>query len=573
MSSDILKSEILPNVKVDKESPASKVPSDEVKKEGVSLFDSILSKTKSKVTLSKEVTSQSKQNTIVEKKEVNSAKILENIKVEPSKVSLLDRMASNLKADSPLDKTKKDIKPEVDNKTLFDKLTTNKIQIDTKKDDIPKEGIKNQEFEKLNLKIEKPDIGKLKTEDNSAEKKIVIPAKKVEIKETQNSNIIEKNISKADIEKLNKLSKKEDNKIFIDDLVNSINSIKSEDIVNDKNNKKPISNQKEKKISLLDSLVEQTKVKTQAEDIPSDKKVLEHSKEKIDETPLQAKIFLSNQRVQKEILSGQKIVEAKEMLNSKEKSVSNIKKSADTLELNSSKIEIVEEESLTDKKDIKIVGTKTDIKEQLKQQNNMLNKIFLNQTKGSETITLLKEVEIKNDKKSVEVKSVKENAIKVDEDIKVTVEQTVAQSITTKIVESKQKMNSFMSDVAKNIYLNYKPPITAFRIRLDPANLGSIAIMMKSDKANNSISVSLNMSQSSTLETFSENRGTLQNALNKVFDTESTFSLDFGMQDSDNSSFEQFNQQQNSNQSNSQNSSEDINIKNEEEIVEDQSYM
>ena len=130
-----------------------------------------------------------------------------------------------------------------------------------------------------------------------------------------------------------------------------------------------------------------------------------------------------------------------------------------------------------------------------------------------------------------------------------------------------------MSDVAKNIYLNYKPPVTAFKIRLDPANLGSIAIMLKSDKANNSISVSLNMSQNSTLETFSDNRSTLQNALNKIFNTDSSLSLDFGMQDGNSDSFEQFNKQQRENQSVVENNNyEDIDIKNEEEI-EEKSYM
>jgi hypothetical protein len=82
------------------------------------------------------------------------------------------------------------------------------------------------------------------------------------------------------------------------------------------------------------------------------------------------------------------------------------------------------------------------------------------------------------------------------------------------------------------------------------------------------------MSQNSTLEVLSDNKTMLQNALNKSFNTDSTFSLSFGMQsDNNNEAFEQFNQQQNDKQSVNNNKNEDITTTKDEEIEEDKSYM
>ena len=45
-----------------------------------------------------------------------------------------------------------------------------------------------------------------------------------------------------------------------------------------------------------------------------------------------------------------------------------------------------------------------------------------------------------------------------------------------KIIGAKQQMVTVMSDIARQMYENYKPPVTAFRINLNPTELGSIAI-------------------------------------------------------------------------------------------------
>ena len=102
-------------------------------------------------------------------------------------------------------------------------------------------------------------------------------------------------------------------------------------------------------------------------------------------------------------------------------------------------------------------------------------------------------------------------------------------SLETKIISAKQNVSSLMSDIAKKMYENYKPPVTAFRMLLNPSTLGSISVIMKHDKENG-LSISLNMSSQNTLETMNENESTLRSALSKTFLDDSEFSLDFNMQ-------------------------------------------
>jgi len=324
--------------------------------------------------------------------------------------------------------------------------------------------------------------------------------------------------------------------------------------------------------SLLESLLQTTNTK---KEIISDDKTKLTSNKKENNTSLQAKIFLTNQETQKEIISKQKLNESKDIIKKEPKTAKTLEKSANTLELNATKTEIIKEVS-EEKKEIdkKTTKTKENLKEQMNYQNNMLNKMFLNKTKDHENIALLKELDTKHIQKTDETKAKKVEEITKQKDVEIAVEQTVAQNIVTKIVESKQKMNSFMSDVARNMYLNYKPPVTSFKINLNPLNLGNIAITMKSNKATNSISVSLNMSQNATLETFTENKNVLQTALNRMFTSDTTFNLNFSMQgDNSNNNFEQFKEEQKNQNKQNQNlklNNEDDQI---EEIVQEKSYM
>ena len=104
-------------------------------------------------------------------------------------------------------------------------------------------------------------------------------------------------------------------------------------------------------------------------------------------------------------------------------------------------------------------------------------------------------------------------------------------NLQNKIIGAQQKMGSFMSEVARNMYLNYKPPVTAFRVNLNPANLGTISIMMKANKIDNSLSVSMNLSNSNTMEAFTENKVALQSAIQKQFTETSNVTIGNGVDD------------------------------------------
>jgi hypothetical protein len=80
------------------------------------------------------------------------------------------------------------------------------------------------------------------------------------------------------------------------------------------------------------------------------------------------------------------------------------------------------------------------------------------------------------------------------------------------------------------MYLNYKPPVTAFRMNLNPGNLGSIAVLIKNDKESG-LSISLNMSNVATLDSFVDNQAALRAALAKNFNTNTNINLEFNMQD------------------------------------------
>ncbi|AXH15749.1 hypothetical protein CP985_08670 [Malaciobacter mytili LMG 24559] len=145
-------------------------------------------------------------------------------------------------------------------------------------------------------------------------------------------------------------------------------------------------------------------------------------------------------------------------------------------------------------------------------------------------------------------------------DVSLTVPSTLAMSIQSKIIGARQQMSSMMSDIARTMYENYKPPVTAFRINLFPAQLGTIAILMKNDRENGGLNISLNISSSSTLEAFVDNETGLKSALLKTFESEGEFNLDFNSdENSQNSSSNNPQEQQASTRRESLSSNEILN--------------
>ncbi len=144
-------------------------------------------------------------------------------------------------------------------------------------------------------------------------------------------------------------------------------------------------------------------------------------------------------------------------------------------------------------------------------------------------------------------KALLEDTINLVDDLSLNVNSQAIQSIQTRIVGARQQMTQMMSDVARQMYENYKPPVTAFRINLNPATLGAISILMKNDR-DNALSISMSVSSSSTLDSLLDNQSTLRNSLNKLFDENTKFNLNFSSSSDNNQSSNQNNKDGNSQQ-------------------------
>jgi len=248
-------------------------------------------------------------------------------------------------------------------------------------------------------------------------------------------------------------------------------------------------------------------------------------------------IFLSNQ---KNSIYNQMLSTKKEGLKvvKEGKSVEDVKKGAEILELGLKKTSV----------DVESVSKNTKVDEKF-DNDALLDKLAF------------RKMAIKNDSINLNANNVSSNTTQTTQAIEtvsnLNVNPSLALSIQNRIIGAQQHMSSMMSDVARNMYQNYKPPVTAFRINLFPSQLGHIAILMKNDR-DNGISISMNMSNSSTLDSFVENQSILREALNKNFNNnQTTFELDFNLQDQ-NSNSNQSNQDEKNNQDKEKHSSTDI---------------
>jgi hypothetical protein len=285
--------------------------------------------------------------------------------------------------------------------------------------------------------------------------------------------------------------------------------------------------------------------------------------------PLLATMFLNAQKTAKITNSLEQIKNAKSNIID-QKTIESVKDSAEKLDLNLEDTEIKHEEEK---------GMKPFIKEKVDElksnaliNNKTLNKVLINQK--IEASNTLKEQSIINSTKiSTIIKDQEKGNI---ESVEMVVSKEMIPSLQNKIIGAQQKMGSFMNEVARNMYLNYKPPVTAFRVNLNPANLGSISIIMKANKADNSLTVSMNLSNSNTMEAFTENKVALQNAIQRQFSESSNVAVDFNMdgQNSEN----HFNQNENNdNQDNNLSSDENEDTEptdpEEKKIIENNDYM
>ncbi|WP_066346937.1 flagellar hook-length control protein FliK [Aliarcobacter cryaerophilus] len=295
---------------------------------------------------------------------------------------------------------------------------------------------------------------------------------------------------------------------------NSLNSenilIVENEVVKTENNTKV-----DQKLSLMDQLIQTnskkditTKIEESATSNPqSVEQINKNSKE------VASNIFLAEQ---KNSLNNQLLFNKNEAVNilKNASSIEDIEKSANILDLDANNLEVEQNISSESLNDLSI-----DEKEIL-DRKNMLNSI-LNEKN-------IRSVDVRNlITNSIEAsKALLEDTINILDDKILDIQPNLVNSIQSRIVGAKQQMASMMSDVARQMYENYKPPVTVFRMNLNPGDLGTISVLMKQDKSSG-LTINMSVSNIATLELLMENQNMLRNSLAKTFNDSANFNLDF----------------------------------------------
>ena len=343
-------------------------------------------------------------------------------------------------------------------------------------------------FEKEELKtiINNNDIKNLNTQTTIDESTVVsLPSKENIDKEVlNNSNLLNTNAEKLTIE--NDTSMVEEgntNKLEITNL------------------------KKDEKLSLMDQLILKNSEKASL-DIINPNLVIKELVPK----DLISSIYLGSQ---KNLMNNQSLFNKNEAVSLLKEgtSIQAVKTSAEMLELG---LEDINVEQTVEVEKVEVKKSNIDMVD----RKNLIDSILSQKNVRSEEIKglITKSVEASN--------ALIENSITLADDVNVNINSPLSYNIQSRIIGAKQQMSTMMSDIAKQMYENYKPPVTVFKINLNPLELGSIAILMKSDK-NNGLSISMNVSNNSTLEALMENQNVLRNSLNKTFDENTRFNLDF----------------------------------------------
>ena len=271
----------------------------------------------------------------------------------------------------------------------------------------------------------------------------------------------------------------------------------------------------DQKLSLMDQLIQTnskkditTKIEESATSNPqSVEQINKNSKD------VASNIFLAEQ---KNSLNNQLLFNKNEAVNilKNASSIEDIEKSANILDLDANNLEVEQNISSESLNDLSV-----DEKEIL-DRKNILNSI-LNEKN-------IRSVDVRNlITNSIEAsKALLEDTINILDDKILDIQPNLVNSIQSRIVGAKQQMASMMSDVARQMYENYKPPVTVFRMNLNPGDLGTISVLMKQDKSSG-LTINMSVSNIATLELLMENQNMLRNSLAKTFNDSANFNLDF----------------------------------------------
>ncbi|MCG3656967.1 flagellar hook-length control protein FliK [Aliarcobacter butzleri] len=475
----------------------------------------------------------------------------ENLKDEPklddkiskeSDIEIVDEKTvdisteENAKEDTSLEENSEKIEntknPILPNDTQIKEETSNNSS-DIKKDNKIENEIVNNEI----IKIE---ISKEENKKNTTKKDNIL---NIENNQQKNEEIKVDNKASLDsnFKELQETVTSEGNTVIKSDNIqtsNDANKTIDNLLIPTTEDGKPIleNNQLEEKVeakkSLMDYLIEKNSQKNILE--VQDTKVTNLSK---DESVV-SKDFVSNIYLgeQKNSMVNQFLFnknEALKLLQNGSISLEDIEKSANILNLELDDVSVEQDTTIQTlknaKQDLDLSSEKKNILDTMLSEKN------------------IRSADIKNlITQSVEASSaLLDNTLNVSSDVTVDINPTLLNNIQSRIIGAKQQMSQMMSDVARQMYENYKPPVTVFKINLNPVELGSISILMKNDK-NNGLNISMSVSNMTTLDTLLGNQDLLRNSLAKTFNENTQFNLDFSSSNQNNRG----NEQQSSNKQN-----------------------
>lgn len=484
-------------------------------------------------------------------------KLNENLKDEPklddksskeSDIEIVDEKTveisteENAKEDTSLEenseKTENTKNPILPNDTQIKEETSNNSS-----DIIKDNKIQN---EVLNNEIIKTEISKEENKKNTTKKDNILniennQQKNEEIKADNELKIDNKASLDSNFKELQETVTSEGNTVIKSDNTqtsNDANKTIDNLLIPTTEDGKPIleNNQVEEKVepkkSLMDYLIEKNSQKNILE--VQDTKVTNLSK---DENVV-SKDFVSNIYLgeQKNSMVNQFLFnknEALKLLQNGSISLEDIEKSANILNLELDDVSVEQDTTIQTlknaKQDLDLSSEKKNILDAMLSEKN------------------IRSADIKNlITQSVEASSaLLDNTLNVSNDVTVDINPTLLNNIQSRIIGAKQQMSQMMSDVARQMYENYKPPVTVFKINLNPVELGSISILMKNDK-NNGLNISMSVSNMTTLDTLLGNQDLLRNSLAKTFNENTQFNLDFSSSNQNNRG----NEQQSSNKQN-----------------------
>jgi hypothetical protein len=536
--------------------------------------------------------SENKTESKTQEKEIPSSQNFKNNKTTQKSTSLLDRLVIEAKSEiseengipqNPLDKLVGNLEKSENELTSDNKKVEENSSLITNEETViipeinSEDIVLGENIEEIS-NIEKPILetkNKIKEKINIDINDIKID-NKVQVVETNNENIDIKNLSNNDLKIDNdkkeiktKEIKTEEQTKSEDKIILNLNSQEfpevitpDESIVIENNKIEPSINTQIIDDALVSSpvvedkkLVVQNKIEEKAEPKKSlmDYLIEKNSENSITEMQdtenvalVQEKTIISNSKdfvsslylgEQKNSMVNQFLFnknEAMKLLQNGSISLEDIEKSANILNLELDDVSIEQDNLMQTLKSTKQDVNLSDEKKNI--LDTMLNEKNIRSADVKNLIT--QSVEASN--------ALLDNTLNVSNDVTIDVSPTLLNNLQSRIIGAKQQMSQMMSDVARQMYENYKPPVTVFKINLNPVELGSIAILMKNDK-NNSLNISMSVSNMTTLDTLLGNQDLLRNSLAKTFNENTQFNLDFSSSSQSNSGS---GQQQSSNKQN-----------------------